>query len=63
MFLLLSFDKRQTWLKQPNVYLSESKKSNESIVFRIRAEKPKFAVYTISSYAEVPATKDLVSAA
>ena len=53
----------ETLLKQPNLYLSESKKSNESIVFRIRAEKPKFAVYTVSSYAEVPATKDLVSAA
>ena len=63
MFLLLAFDKRQTWLKQPNVYLSESKKSNESIVFRIRPEKPKFAAYTMSRYAEVLATKDLVSAA
>ena len=53
----------ETWLKQPNVYLSESKKSNESIVFRIRPEKPKFAAYTISRYAEVLATKDLLSAA
>ena len=53
----------ETWLKQPNVYLSESKKSNESIVFRIRPEKPKFAAYTISGFAEVLATKDLVSAA
>lgn len=53
----------ETLLKQPNLYLSESKKSNESIVFRIRPEKPKFAAYTISRYAEVLATKDLVSAA
>ena len=53
----------ETLLKQPNLYLKESKKSNESIVFRIRAEKPKFAAYTTLRYGEVPATKDLVSAA
>ena len=48
---------------KPNLYLSELKKSNKSIVCRMTAKKPEFAAYTVSRYAEVPATKDLVSAA
>ena len=47
---------------QSNLCFSELQKSNKLIVCRINAKKPKFAAYTVSCYAEVPAKKDLVSA-